>query len=225
MATTKNQLDPRIISFMTLRKAVGWLGMSLAPAMLIVNYFFSNCSMVQDSISHYYYTVSGSVFVGILFAVAFFLFAYNGLERIDKWSTSIAAFFAICIALFPTNDNSANSCAIVHLPDHELRRIIHYTAAALFFIVLAYISFFLFTKSKGNKTKEKKIRNIIYRTSGIVIIICIALIAFFGLTQNEPYDATTFKSVFWLEWVALIAFGVSWLVKGEIVLKDHSLDK
>ena len=225
MATTKNQLDPRIISFMTLRKAVGWLGMSLAPAMLIVNYFFSNCSMVQDSISHYYYTVSGSVFVGILFAVAFFLFAYNGLERIDKWSTSIAAFFAICIALFPTNDNSAHSCAIVHLPDHEIRRVIHYTAAALFFIVLAYISFILFTKSKGIKTKEKKIRNSIYRTSGIVIIICIALIAFFGLTQNEPDGSATFKPVFWLEWVALIAFGVSWLVKGEIVLKDHSLDK
>ncbi len=225
MATTKDQLDPRIISFMTLRKSVGWLGMSLAPAMLFVNYFFSNCIIVQDSISHYYYTVSGSVFVGILFAVAFFLFAYNGLERIDKWSTSIAAFFAICIALFPTNDNSAHSCAIVHLPDHEIRRVIHYTAAALFFIVLAYISFFLFTKSKGIKTKEKKIRNSIYRTSGIVIIICIALIAFFGLTQNEPDGSATFKPVFWLEWVALIAFGVSWLVKGEIVLKDHSLDK
>ena len=216
--------DPRIISFMTLRKAVGWLGMSLAPAMLLINYFFSNCRIVQDSISHYYYTISGSAFVGILFAVAFFLFAYNGLDKLDKWSTSLAAFFALCIALFPTNDNSAGSCAIIHLPDDDLRRMIHYTAAALFFLLLAFISFFLFTKSKGVKTKEKQIRNVIYRIAGIVIVLCLILIAFFGLIQNEPDGETTFKPVFWLEWLALIAFGVSWLVKGEIVLKDHSLD-
>lgn len=216
--------DPRIISFLTLRKAVGWLGMSLAPTMLIINYFLGDCNIVQDSISHYYYTVSGGVFIGILFAVAFFLFAYNGFDMVDKWSTSTAAFFALCIALFPTNDNSAGSCAIFHLPDNEVRRIIHYTAAASFFTLLAFISFFLFTKSKGTRTKEKRIRNIIYKTSGIVIILCIGLIAFFGLTQNEPDGSSTFKPVFWLELIALIAFGVSWLVKGEIILKDHSLD-
>lgn len=28
------------------------------------------------------------------------------------------------------------------------------------------------------------------------------------------------KPVFWLETVALLAFGTSWLVKGELVLKD-----
>jgi hypothetical protein len=27
--------------------------------------------------------------------------------------------------------------------------------------------------------------------------------------------------VFWLESVAVVAFGVSWLVKGETILKDH----
>jgi hypothetical protein len=28
------------------------------------------------------------------------------------------------------------------------------------------------------------------------------------------------KPVFWLEWIALVAFGVSWLVKGKAILKD-----
>jgi hypothetical protein len=216
-------IDPRLISYLTLRKAIGWLGMGLPPAMMAGNFIFGNCPVIQDSVSHYYYTITGSLFIGILSSVALFLFTYKGYEKLDHISTSLAGFFAICIALFPTNDSSAHSCAIIHLPDSSIRSAIHYVAAGSFFLTIALISIFLFTKSKGRKTKEKKIRNGVYRACGIVIIAAITGIAIIHWLTGEPDGNNKFKPVFWLEWVALLAFGISWLVKGEIVLKDHSL--
>jgi hypothetical protein len=217
-------MDPRIISFQTLRKSVGWLGISLPPAMITGNLIFGNCPVVQDSVSHYYFTVTGNLFVGILCSVALFLFAYRGYDTKDRFATSIAGFFALCIALFPTNDDSGQSCAIIHLADNAVRSGIHYASAASFFITIAMISFFLFTKSKGGKTKEKHIRNKIYRSCGLIILLAVIAIGYFGLFTDEPDGNTRFKPVFWLEWIALLAFGISWLVKGEIVLKDNSLD-
>jgi hypothetical protein len=162
--------------------------------------------------------------VGILSAVALFLFTYKGYDRKDNLWTCLAAFFALCVALFPTNDNSTDSCAVIHLPDHEIRRVIHYVSAASFFSILAGISFFLFTKSRGPKTKEKKARNKVYRICAIVIMLCLVIIGNYGLwREGSSWDR--YKPVFWLEWIALIAFGVSWLVKGEAFLEDGSLEE
>jgi hypothetical protein len=214
--------DPRLISFQTLRKTVGWLGISLPLAMIAGNLLFTRCNCLQDTVSHYYYTVTGDLFVGILSAVALFLFAYKGYDSKDNWWTCLAGFFALCVALFPTNNNSSDSCAISSLPNHEVRRVIHYFSAAAFFLILAGISLFLFTKSKGTFTKEKKWRNRIYRICGIVILLCIAAVGLYGLSKGDsPWSR--YKPVFWLEWAALIAFGVSWLVKGEFFLEDGSL--
>lgn len=215
--------DPRIISFQTLRKAVGWLGICLPLALILVTAIVGNCTCLQDSVSHYYYTASGDLFVGVLCAVALFLFAYKGYKGdSDNLWTSLAGFFALCVALFPTNNNSADSCAIIHLPDNELRRIIHYGSASAFFLILSGISLFLFTRSKGEKTREKKMRNKVFKVCGIVILAAVIAIGIYGFTKGENRWGK-YKPVFWLEWLALLAFGISWLVKGELVLKDDSL--
>ncbi len=54
-------------------------------------------------------------------------------------------------------------------------------------------------------------------------MVAIILIGLYESSNGET-GWSRYKPVFWLEWVALLAFGISWLVKGEIVLKDHSLD-
>jgi hypothetical protein len=48
-----------------------------------------------------------------------------------------------------------------------------------------------------------------------VIVICLVLIAMTGLLPDESYLKATVRPVFWLESLAVVAFGVSWLVKGE----------
>jgi len=214
--------DPRLISFNTLRKTIGWLGILLPAAMLAGNLFFGHCSYIQDSNSHYYYTITGDLFVGILCSVALFLLSYKGYpdDQRDNICSGLAGIFALGIAFFPTNDNSADSCAIIHFEKNGMRNTIHYLCSALFFILLAYISYFLFTKSKGHKTNRKVLRNKVYRVCGILIIVFIALIAIYIRFEEKLTSFAWIKPVFWLEWFALMAFGISWLVKGELVLAD-----
>lgn len=221
MSTETVKEDPRLISFNTLRKAIGLLGILLPAGLLLENFLFTDCCCIQDSISHYYFTIGGNLFTGTLCAVALFLISYRGYPGDkDYLLTTLAGLFALGVAFFPTNDNSSGSCAIVYLPDNDPRRIIHYTCATLFFLLLAAISFYFFTRSKGEKTGRKKLRNKIYRTCGIVITVCISLIALYGIFGKHLTAFDKYKIIFWLEWVALLAFGASWLIKGELVLKD-----
>ncbi len=217
--------DPRLISYDTLRKAIGWLGILLPAAMITGNSAFGNCHVLQDSTSHYYYTVTGNLFTGIVCAVALFLIVYKGFELLDNVITTLAGCFALGIAMFPTNNNSADSCAIFDLPLNELRNDVHYWFAALFFITLAFISLFLFTKSKGPKTKLKKTRNTVYRVCGIIILVIVALLAIYSFWDERFQRFNRYKPVFWLEWVALTAFGTSWLVKGKLILEDENKKK
>jgi hypothetical protein len=39
-------------------------------------------------------------------------------------------------------------------------------------------------------------------------------------TDKGLFPLTAFNPVFWLETIAILAFGVSWLTKGEAILKD-----
>ncbi|MDQ3846827.1 MAG: hypothetical protein M3342_22860 [Bacteroidota bacterium] len=224
--------SPQLISPQTLRKAIGWLGVLLPAAMIIGNSLFRQCDLLQSSISHYYYTVTGHWLVGILCAVAMFLVSYKGYTREDNIATSIAGFSAVLIAFFPTNiennvpvEIAMNRCVLFTLPENNIRNVIHYASAGLFFLTLAYISYFLFTKTDKEKTKEKIIRNRIFKTCAIIIVVSILLIALYGIFEEKLNGLKKYKPVFWLEWIALMAFGLSWLVKGEIVLKDYSLER
>lgn len=207
--------NPSLISYYTLRKAIGWLGITLPAVLIIGNALAGDCSIIQQSVSQYYHTVMRDVFVGILCAVALFLFSYKGYDRGDKISTSLAGLFALGVALSPTNYD-LSGCELYHRPDNTLRNVIHLVSATLFFSTLAYIAVFRFTKSSGEMTEQKKIRNKIYIVCGIVIAAAIILIP----VAYSIESISKLKPMFWLEWIALIAFGISWLVKGEFILKD-----
>jgi amino acid transporter len=98
---------------------------------------------------------------------------------------------------------------------------VHLTFAALLFLTLAFFSLFLFTKSKKGEspTPEKLIRNKIYIICGITIILCIISIAIYKLFIQTANPISAF--VFWAETIALIAFGTSWLTKGETLFPDE----
>ena len=65
----------------------------------------------------------------------------------------------------------------------------------------------------------KLVRNVIYAVCGYAILVCLVLIV---LVNMLPSDSLVLQltPVFWLESVATIAFGISWFVKGEAILKD-----
>lgn len=210
-----------IISFMTIRKAVGWLGIGLPVVLYLGTLLTGHCDILKASISDYFYTNMGSVFTGILCAVALFLFTYKGPAPIDGILSSLAGIFALGVAFFPCNISAGHfECDIICRPPNGLRNLVHYCSAASFFIVLATMSIWLFRKSnKPNPGIRKKSRNAIYLVCGIVILAAMGLILaikVFHLGEKLYY----LRPTYWLELIALWAFGISWLVKGELVLAD-----
>jgi hypothetical protein len=167
----------------------------------------------------------GSSLTGILCAVGLFLYSYKGYDNWDRISTNLAGICTLGVAFFPMNVEKncvlCNYCNILTREVQPWRGIVHFGSAGLLFFSLACISLFLFTKTDGRirPTKKKKQRNIIYRVCGILILIAMVL------TVGLQFDS--FKriisidhSTFWMESIMLWAFGFSWLVKGETLLKD-----
>ena len=197
-----------LVSPRTLRRIVGVLGV-LLPALLVGGCVVLGASdPYQDSISAYYGTVMRNVLVGVLFTIGWFLFAYRGYEPEDDIAGHIACACALGVALFPSTS------------DHAAIRTVHFVSATSLFVVLAYFSLFLFTKTSGSPTPRKQLRNLVYRINGVVILASIAAIGlYYGLLQHT--SVASLRPVFWLETVALLAFGSSWFIKGELfVLKD-----
>ena len=198
-----------IVSYLTLRKVVGAIGMALPIGVMIWGWSLCSCREIRPSISHYYSGRTGDLFVGALFTIAWFLFAYRGQDRADDIAGDLAWLFALGVVLFPHDATPPQST-------------LHFFSAAALFLVLAYFSLALFTKTGGTiaqMTPQKVKRNRVYKVCGVVMLGCIAAIGAVKL----GYFAFTIGSippVFFLETLALEAFGISWLVKGETLWKD-----
>ena len=198
----------QIYSFLTLRKAVGWIGILIPFTMAFGMFLFFDGRIIQQSISHYYYTGMRDVLVGAICAIALFMFFYRGYDKWDDWAGNLTGLSAVGVAWFPTAESGPN----------DFIGLIHFICAGLFFLTLAGISLFLFTKKGPDATRRKMTRNILYVICGLVIIAClIAILIYFNLIDNEKSESSF---VFWTETIALIAFGISWLTKGGAIYRD-----
>ncbi len=214
---TKPKTDPSIISFLTIRRAVGILGILLPIVSILGVYLFDHSTQIQNSISHYYYTIMGNYFVGTLCAVALFLYTYKGYDNRDYYTARIGAICAMLVAFFPTDSDPTSTCQFFFTPRASSYSYIHFTAAAILFCSFAYFSLFLFTETnkKGDEGRKKIMRNRIYITCGIVILLSIVGIALYNFVPGLDHQWAFFKPVLFFESTALFAFGFSWLVKGE----------
>ena len=228
METQQQQVVDTTMSYLTLRKLLGTLGIVLPILLLVFNDF-----KVQASISHFYYTKSSVVFTSILFAFGLFLFCYRGRLKetelvSDKTLTNIGGLLAILTALIPTAVCQLDNCDFPgiqsSLNDLSLEKgistqfihndkwigITHLACAVGFLTIMGWMSFNRFTK--GNTSTIKKI---FYKTCGIMVWLpIIALGVLIGVdTQFTNYD------IFIAEWIALFFFGISWLVKGKALQK------
>ena len=214
--------DPQLISYITLRKAVGILAILFPLIIVVGSLIFGGCNEIQSNLSYYYHTRMRDVFVGILCAIALFLFAYNGYNRLDAIAGNIACVLALLIAFFPTSVTETVTPCILASYENEISSSIHFFSAGGFFLLMAYFSIFLFTKKEPRPTKMKLKRNMLYRICGYIILGCVFLMAvIFALEKfNYGQNLQKLNPILWLETLTLWAFGVSWLVKGNTIMKD-----
>jgi hypothetical protein len=228
------------MSYLGLRRAIGFIGVSL-PLVLVLGKIIVEGPGIQGSISAYYYTAMRNVFVGSLCAIGVFLMSYR-YQKQDAIAAFLAGIFAVGVALFPTAPEVATTAR------DKIIGTVHVVSAGLFFLTLAYISLLLFTKTHPEKTlrphklleylsllmvtrtipgeplkSRKRWRNVIYRVCGYTIIACIVLLGI-ATIPSFNYLVKQLHAVFWLESIAVVAFGISWLIKGETLLKDRKTD-
>jgi cell division protein FtsW (lipid II flippase) len=229
----KESSNDLVFSYLTLRNLIGFSGMLLPLALVMTTARGEGDKFVQPSISDYYYTSNGDVFVVLLSVVGIFLFTYKGYQWKERVLTIIAAVSAVGVSFSPTASRWANSISI-----HQLHKKVplwfgverHFIFAATFFLCIAIICLVYFPKTNkeslkkndGNKTAKAK-RNILYKICGWTIIASLLLLVLYSVLQ----PATTIPVIFILETVAIEAFGLSWITKGQTLWPDgeHYISK
>ena len=123
--------------------------------------------VLPHSISATYHVLSCiTPFMIILGSAGILLICYDGYDKQDSIICTLAGIFGLCICIFPcsTYPNNIDLDPNILIGTFQLPAgisgWIHNIAAVIFFGLLAYNSFFLFTKSSGEMTPEKKKRNI-----------------------------------------------------------------
>lgn len=216
-----------VLSFLSIRRAIGLLGFFLPLALLVWGVFAPDG--IFRSISAAYYSPMREVFVGTLIAQAVFLWSYEGYRPrgaeiiSDKGTARVAAVAAALIALAPT-DPQGLGLAVVFDPAQDCTLLqcglgvartgtLHLIAATAYFGALAVYCLVLFRRGARDNV-EKRASNHIYRICGWLIVASIAAIGAMFATGWDMRLASL-RPIFWLEVVATFAFATSWLVKGD----------
>lgn len=224
----KKETSNDILTYRRVRKAIGILGFSLPLILIIFSCIPFFKTFVQYSISSYYYTNLREIFTGILCAVGLFLIRYRGFKSSEFWRndnllTNIAGYMAIGIAFFPTNPAGSTVKMYSLIPvDLAFLGWIHYGFAAVFFIILAVMSIHVFTIGQtveGRIPKSAFDENNIYRICGYLILLFIVLIPIFSILKIFYWSTLLFEAL------ALISFGISWLIKGRILGDEGVIGK
>lgn len=210
------QLDhshPETLSYQHHRRLIGYLGIALPVVIVLIAGIRPTTSLpgweTLDSVSAYYYTGAVAAFIGTLGALALFLYTYRGYSDspADRVAGKLGGLFAAGVALFPT---AAPGQVAVASWWNTIIGTIHYVSATLLFLVFIVFSLWLFRKTNvpaGEPLPPGKLwRNRVYLACGLVMVASV-------LWAGSSYF--TGAPIFWPEAIALWAFAVSWLVKGD----------
>lgn len=226
---------PEIISYYTMRRAIGILGITLPLILVGGSSLFGGCDEVQGSISTYYHTNMRNIFVGYNCAVALFLFAYRGHDWRDNLAGYLGCIFVLGVAFLPCSISNPNQpCMILTSAQSPMVGKLHNLSALLYFIILIIYSLFLFPKTHmdmvtGQKKfmgRQKKKRNVVYYISGSIMALSLLLIIFYmAFLENSKPNLKVLNPIFWLESFVLLSFGISWLTKGQLIFRDENYRK
>jgi hypothetical protein len=189
------------LSYRNLRAIIGYVGLTLPLVLLISGVVDGH---VAGSISAYYYTNIGIVFTGSMCVIGIFLLAYRlGAWAVDNIVTTLGGLAALGVAFF--------HCAPAHATLSQLRLAdVHVTCAAVLFVVLGGISLFIFPRTDVDPSQQWRVP--CYLGLGAVIWLSVVLMPTLNAVASSFYNSN--HIFFVLESVCVIAFAVSFILKG-----------
>ena len=185
----------------TLKLMVGIVALSLAN----LTTWFAGKPLESISASYYETGPSQTTFIGFLFAAASFFLAYNGQSRREMVASKVAAVAGLGVALFPC------SC-----PGHPAQPPIHYAAAAVLFLALAYLCYCFFRRAWAKAHREARARGAIYVACGLAMLATLLTLALDRVTGGH-LRALDPLLTYHGEYLCLLAFGVSWLTASRML--------
>jgi hypothetical protein len=193
----KLSFKPKEIDDHVLKLTVGLIALSLAN----LTAWLSPDAIGSISASYYEGGWARDFFIGFLFAISSFLFAYNGDSAAEMILSKIAAVAGLGVALFP--------CRCGQPPD--IVTYVHYTSAAIMFGVLACLCVIFSRRARAKRHREAIWRSYIYAVCAITIVLVIAVLGIDNFTGGY-LGAKMPRLTFYGERAGLMAFGISWLV-------------
>ena len=190
-----------IFDYRVLRAVMGAVAFALPFAVTMI------ASDRLPSVSAAYYSESRDVFVGMMFIVGAFLLAYNGHTNLQAAASKIAAIAAACIAILPTSKICETSTWVSTT---------HTVAAVVLLAILAFFCLGPFRAATLGRGVKQNRRALIYIGCGLVMIGAI-LFGAYGMLAMDCQARADSRIIYWVEAIALAAFGVAWFVAGKMV--------
>jgi len=211
-----------VVSYLTLRQMIGWAGL-LMPVTVRLGALIFEGIYSTDSISAYYYTGMRDAFVSTLVLGGALLACYRTPAWHDNVLAIVAGVSAIGLGLFPMSPAFATEILQKYPEMNELKCYInrgflgfHFLFVGAFFALTFYLVYFRFSAfTPPMPTRQKLIRNKVYKLCGAAMLVAFIAIGILASTTRGA-------SIFWPETVAVVAFAVAWLVKGQTILKDRA---
>jgi hypothetical protein len=208
--TSGTPTQPDDLSDQAHRQLIGYIGLVLPVLLILITIWRDGMELWKglDSISAYYYTGAVTVFVGMLVALALFLFTYRGFankyHRYDRAVAVTAASAALGVALFPTKVPEGFVALKWWAQWYD---VVHQTSAVVLLLMFAVFALWLFRVTPDSQPvrPDRTWRDRVYLICGVAILACIAW---------AGWQAMHHRSIFWPESFALVAFSISWLIKG-----------
>jgi hypothetical protein len=199
------------LSYRNMRAIIGYIGLTLPVVLLLAGVVDGH---VESSLSAYYYTKVGNVFTGALCVIGIFLVAYRLTAlAIDNIATTLAGISALGVAFFHAAPQNATLTQL-RLAD------VHLTCAAALFILLGAISLLIFPRDiLPNETWRANW----YMALGSLIWLSIVLMPVLNWLAGSFYDDN--HVFFVLETICVMAFAMSFILKGHGQPSDRDFDK
>ena len=206
------------LTYVFLRIGVGALAL-LLPIILAVGGAAAYGLRLQDSISAYYHAFTASPrfpdifaieglglmrnwFVGILWAIGFFLILYKGFGRRESRALNIAGILLVMVSMFPMGWACREACPKVST---------HGVTAILFFFAIGYVCIFRSSDTlQLLPVSQRTVYKRIYRVIGVIMWLFPLFVAIFEAAHLRIFGTHT---IFFIEAVGIWTFSAFWLIK------------
>ncbi len=224
---TPTELQEHIYkTYFSLRGGLCLLAFVFPPLLLLIGWWKG--ISIQGSMSDYYFAFAPQtselrvfpgrvVFVGILFALGFFLMLYRGFSKTENWALNIAGLSAVLVALFPTQTpNYCNNCG------SNTYSFVHGAAAVVLFVCTAFVAWACSEETLVQlPDPEKRYFRMGYdalATAMIVAPVAVMVMTYiFGISD---------KKIFFVEWVGIVTFSAYWALKSyELSMNEGKIEK